>query len=148
MDAYTYSFKQIYLFLNCFPVKKNQFGLNQTGLLKSDSVLINKRMLKFPLLGFFLESPPSHVLYYFADEQSDSEESNAAGGVHLEKNYQNQKSFYSRFTFSSQSTPTRRYNHDIKSTRSSSTASETKVTFNEGKEKEIAPSSFNVICYL
>lgn len=63
-----------------------------------------------------------------ADEQSDSEESSSTNGV--QKSYQH-KSFYSKFTFSSQSTPTRR-SYDVKSTRSSSTASETKVTFNEG----------------
>lgn len=86
-------------------------------------------------------------LFFVSDEQSDSEESNIAGGgggVNLEKS---QKSFYSRFTFSSQSTPTRRYNnHEIKSTRSSSTASETKVTFNEGKiRKYLNVSQFQIL---
>ncbi|XP_068901641.1 neurofilament heavy polypeptide-like isoform X6 [Tenebrio molitor] len=69
------------------------------------------------------------------DEHSDSEESNTTTSGHRVPKGYPQKSYYSRFTYSSQSTPTRRYQCDgTKSTRSSSTASENKITFNEGFE--------------
>lgn len=67
---------------------------------------------------------------WISGDHSDSEESSSTG-PQISKSY-NPKQFYSKFTYSSQSTPTRRF-HDAKSTRSSSTASENKVLFNEGK---------------
>jgi hypothetical protein len=74
------------------------------------------------------------IFFLSTDEHSDSEESNTTTSGHRVPKGYPQKSYYSRFTYSSQSTPTRRYQCDgTKSTRSSSTASENKITFNEGE---------------
>ncbi|KAK9886448.1 hypothetical protein WA026_016732 [Henosepilachna vigintioctopunctata] len=66
------------------------------------------------------------------DERSDSEESNSTLDTRIHPTYH--QKYNSRLTYSSQSTPTRRYQSDSnKSTRSSSTTSENKITFNEGR---------------
>ncbi|CAG9815107.1 unnamed protein product [Phaedon cochleariae] len=80
-----------------------------------------------------------------ADEQSDSEESNTTTAPRLSKAYQ-QKSQYNKVPYSSQSTPRRRYQHDgTKSTRSSSTASENKITFNEDEYTRITTPRQDVL---
>jgi hypothetical protein len=80
------------------------------------------------------------------DEHSDSEESNTTTSGHRVPKGYPQKSYYSRFTYSSQSTPTRRYQCDgTKSTRSSSTASENKITFNEDEYTRITTPRQDVL---
>ncbi|XP_063930201.1 titin-like isoform X2 [Zophobas morio] len=80
------------------------------------------------------------------DEHSDSEESNTTTSGHRVPNGYPPKSYYSRFTYSSQSTPTRRYQCDgTKSTRSSSTASENKITFNEDEYTRITTPRQDVL---
>lgn len=75
----------------------------------------------------------TNLIFFTDHEYSDSEESNTTTSGRRAPKVFPQKSYYSRFTYSSQSTPTRRYQYDgTKSTRSSSTASENKITFNEG----------------
>ncbi|XP_045469202.1 uncharacterized protein LOC123676920 [Harmonia axyridis] len=78
------------------------------------------------------------------DEQSDSEESNSTLDTRVPPTYH--QKYYNRFTYSSQSTPTRRYQSDSnKSTRSSSTASENKITFNEDEYTRITTPRQDVL---
>ncbi|KAK9718263.1 hypothetical protein QE152_g23290 [Popillia japonica] len=81
-------------------------------------------------------------------DESDSEESNTLSGSHhhhqIAKNYHH-RPFYSKFTYSSQSTPTKRYQYEPKSTRSSSTASENKITFNEDEYTKITTPRQDVL---
>ncbi|XP_074026731.1 uncharacterized protein isoform X1 [Leptinotarsa decemlineata] len=80
-----------------------------------------------------------------ADEHSDSEESNTTAATRLPQTYQ-QKSYYNKLPYSSQSTPRRRYQYDgTKSTRSSSTASENKITFNEDEYTRITTPRQDVL---
>lgn len=79
------------------------------------------------------------------NEYSDSEESNTTTTQRLPKGYQ-PRSYYNKFSYSSQSTPRRRYQHDsTKSTRSSSTASENKITFNEDEYTKITTPRQDVL---
>ncbi|GJQ83450.1 hypothetical protein Trydic_g8577 [Trypoxylus dichotomus] len=79
-------------------------------------------------------------------DESDSEESNALSGSHhsSSKSYHH-RPFYSKFSYSSQSTPTRRFPYEPKSTRSSSTASENKITFNEDEYTKITTPRQDVL---
>ncbi|XP_044763752.1 uncharacterized protein LOC123320487 isoform X2 [Coccinella septempunctata] len=78
------------------------------------------------------------------DEQSDSEESNSTLDTRVPPTYH--QKYYNRLTYSSQSTPTRRYQSDsTKSTRSSSTASENKITFNEDEYTRITTPRQDVL---
>ncbi|CAH0548975.1 unnamed protein product [Brassicogethes aeneus] len=79
-----------------------------------------------------------------ADEQSDSEESNSTSTQRLPKSYhQKSSSYLSKSTYSSQSSPRRRCQYD--STRSSSTTSETKITFNEDEYTRITTPRQDVL---
>lgn len=80
------------------------------------------------------------------DEQSDSEESHiASNSPKLPKTFQ-QKTFSNKLPYSSQSTPRRKYQYDCtKSTRSSSTASENKITFNEDEYTRITTPRQDVL---
>ncbi|XP_050511621.1 uncharacterized protein LOC114339993 isoform X1 [Diabrotica virgifera virgifera] len=79
------------------------------------------------------------------DEHSDSEESNITTSPRLPKTFQ-QKSYYNKLPYSSQSTPRRKYQHEsTKSTRSSSTASENKITFNEDEYTKITTPRQDVL---
>ncbi|CAH1278313.1 unnamed protein product [Diabrotica balteata] len=79
------------------------------------------------------------------DEHSDSEESHITTSTRLPKTFQ-QKSYYNKLPYSSQSTPRRKYQHEsTKSTRSSSTASENKITFNEDEYTKITTPRQDVL---
>ncbi|XP_056633146.1 uncharacterized protein LOC130442811 isoform X1 [Diorhabda sublineata] len=80
------------------------------------------------------------------DEQSDSEESHITNNSpKLSKTFQ-QKSYCNKLPYSSQSTPRRKFQHDsTKSTRSSSTASENKITFNEDEYTRITTPRQDVL---
>ncbi|XP_019876522.2 microtubule-associated protein futsch isoform X2 [Aethina tumida] len=79
-----------------------------------------------------------------ADEQSDSEESNVAPGQRLSKYHQTKTSYLlTRSSYSDRSSPRRRYQYD--STRSSSTTSETKITFNEDEYTKITTPRQDVL---
>lgn len=75
------------------------------------------------------------ICYLFiSDELSDSEASSITTAPGLHEVFKSQKLSSIRYTYSSQSTPRRKYQYDgTKSTRSSSTTSENKTSFNEGK---------------
>ncbi|XP_050292715.1 titin-like isoform X2 [Anthonomus grandis grandis] len=87
-----------------------------------------------------------------ADEHSDSEESNTNSSA-VSSRYSrvsNSTGYYSsKYSYSSQSTPARRrynqYDGSIKSTRSSSTTSETKITFNEDEYTRITTPRQDVL---
>ncbi|VEN38876.1 unnamed protein product, partial [Callosobruchus maculatus] len=83
---------------------------------------------------------------FFPDEQSDSEDSNPVTTNQRALKFYQQKSQLNRFPYSSQSTPRRRYQHDgAKSTRSSSTASENKISFNEDEYTRITTPRQDVL---
>ncbi|CAH1987282.1 unnamed protein product [Acanthoscelides obtectus] len=80
-----------------------------------------------------------------ADEQSDSEDSNPVT-TNQRSIKQYQQTSLNRFPYSSQSTPRRRYQYDgTKSTRSSSTASENKISFNEDEYTRITTPRQDVL---
>ncbi|CAG9862412.1 unnamed protein product [Phyllotreta striolata] len=79
------------------------------------------------------------------DEHSDSEESQITNGPRLLPKSFQQKSYY-KLPYSSQSTPRRKYQYDsAKSTRSSSTTSENKITFNEDEYTRITTPRQDVL---
>ncbi|KAL1502134.1 hypothetical protein ABEB36_007325 [Hypothenemus hampei] len=89
-----------------------------------------------------------------ADEHSDSEESNTnSSAVSSRYSRSNSNGYYSyssnNYSYSSQSTPARRkfshYESSTKSTRSSSTTSENKITFNEDEYTRITTPRQDVL---
>ncbi|XP_066144421.1 uro-adherence factor A-like isoform X1 [Euwallacea fornicatus] len=82
-----------------------------------------------------------------ADDHSDSEESNTNSSA-VSSRYSRSNGYYSKYS-SSQSTPARRrynqYDGSTKSTRSSSTTSENKITFNEDEYTRITTPRQDVL---
>uniref|UniRef100_V5GHW2 Uncharacterized protein n=1 Tax=Anoplophora glabripennis TaxID=217634 RepID=V5GHW2_ANOGL len=79
------------------------------------------------------------------NEYSDSEESSTTTTQRLPKGYQ-PKSYYNKSLILVSQRPRRRYQHDsTKSTRSSSTASENKITFNEDEYTKITTPRQDVL---
>ncbi|XP_018332461.1 uncharacterized protein LOC108741971 [Agrilus planipennis] len=74
--------------------------------------------------------------------ESDSESSGTAPSFKFSKSYQPR---YSKYPYSSQSTPTRKFQYEGKSTRSSSTTSEQKITFNEDEYTRITTPRQDVL---
>ncbi|KAH1011584.1 hypothetical protein HUJ04_000923 [Dendroctonus ponderosae] len=84
------------------------------------------------------------------DEHSDSEESNTnSSAVSSRYSRSNSNGYYSKYSYSSQSTPARRrhnqYDGSTKSTRSSSTTSENKIIFNEDEYTRITTPRQDVL---
>ncbi|CAH1132083.1 unnamed protein product [Ceutorhynchus assimilis] len=86
-----------------------------------------------------------------ADDHSDSEESNTnSSAVSSRYSRSISNGYYSKYSYSSQSTPARRqrynpYDGSTKSTRSSSTTSENKITFNEDEYTRITTPRQDVL---
>ncbi|XP_060532668.1 uncharacterized protein LOC132705798 isoform X2 [Cylas formicarius] len=84
-------------------------------------------------------------------DRSDSEESNTnSSAISSRFNgsyHQTSARYYGRYSYSSQSTPRRKYQYDssTKSTRSSSTTSETKITFNDDEYTRITTPRQDVL---
>ncbi|KAG5870592.1 hypothetical protein JTB14_018722 [Gonioctena quinquepunctata] len=80
-----------------------------------------------------------------AGEESDSEESNITIPQELPQSYQ-QKPYHYKPLYSSKSAPKKRYQYNVKkSTRSNSTASENKITFNEDEYTRITTPRQDVL---